>query len=234
MTKPVRELSEAAEVVRRYRHREVGDRYSPSRPEVMMARQERERALLRLLRQHATRALGDLRVIEIGCGSGSNLLELALLGFDPAKLVGNELLPERLAAARRGVPQATELWSGDAMELAIAPASFDVVYSSLVFSSLLNDEYQSTLANRMWTWVRPGGAVLWYDFTYDNPSNPDVRGVPSRRVRELFPEGRAHFRRVTLAPPISRRVASKWPFLYTVFNAFPLLRTHLLGWIHKA
>ena len=41
----------------------------------------------------------------------------------------------------------------------------------------------------MWRWVRPGGGVLWYDFTFDNPRNPDVRGVPLARVRELFPHG---------------------------------------------
>ncbi len=26
-----------------------------------------------------------------------------------------------------------------------------------------------TLLDRMWRWVKPGGGVLWYDFTFDNP-----------------------------------------------------------------
>ncbi len=86
----------------------------------------------------------------------------------------------------------------------------------------------------MWRWLKPGGAVLWYDFTYDNPRNPDVRGMPLARVRALFPEGRVQARRVTLAPPISRRVCGLHPRLYGVFNALPLLRTHVLAWIVKS
>ena len=86
----------------------------------------------------------------------------------------------------------------------------------------------------MWSWLKPGGGVLWYDFTYNNPNNPDVRGMPVRRVHELFPHGRFIVRRVTLAPPISRRVCRIHPALYAVLNALPILRTHVLCWIEKA
>jgi hypothetical protein len=85
----------------------------------------------------------------------------------------------------------------------------------------------------MWRWVRPGGGVLWYDFTVDNPRNPDVRGVPLARVRALFPVGRVHARRVTLAPPIARVVTRLHPALYTLLNTLPPLRTHMLAWIAK-
>ena len=78
-----------------------------------------------------------------------------------------------------------------------------------------------------------GGGVLWYDFIYNNPSNPDVRGVPVKLVRELFPAGKMIVRRVTLAPPISRRVTRIHPSFYTIFNFFPFLRTHVLCWIQK-
>jgi hypothetical protein len=81
--------------------------------------------------------------------------------------------------------------------------------------------------------VKPGGGVLWYDFTVDNPRNRDVRGVPLRRVQALFPQARVQAQRVTLAPPIARAVSRLHPSLYTVFNALPPLRTHLLCWIAK-
>ena len=38
---------------------------------------------------------------------------------------------------------------------------------------------------------------------------------------------------VTLAPPIGRRLCKILPALYPVFNAIPLLRTHVLCWIQK-
>lgn len=224
---------ELAAVAARYARRAPGDRYSVLRPEVWQSMQERQRALLALLNRHAPKPLADLDVLEIGCGSGANLLELMRLGFDARRLSGNELLPERAAAARVQLPAAVRLIEGDAGALPFEPASFDIVYQSTVFSSLLDDAFQQRLAERMWAWLRPGGAVLWYDFIVDNPANRDVRGVPMRRVRELFPEGRIDARRVTLAPPIARSVVRLHPALYTVCNALPLLRTHRLAWIAK-
>jgi SAM-dependent methyltransferase len=220
-------------VAARYARRAAGELYSPLRPEVLLALQERQRALVALLTAHAARPLSSLDVLEVGCGTGNNLLELLRLGFDAARLVGSELLPDRIAVARRQLPAATRLHEGDALALPFAPADFDLVYQSTVFSSLLDAGFQERLARRMWDWVRPGGAVLWYDFTFDNPRNPDVQGVPLARVRELFPEGHVTSRRVTLAPPISRRIVRLHPGLYHVFNACPLLRTHRLCWIQK-
>lgn len=218
----------------RHEARGVGDDlYSPLRPEVALARQQRQRVMLDLLSRHAAQPLDQLRVLEIGCGSGSNLLELASLGFDASRLVGNELLPQRAAAARRQLPASTALHEGDATQLPFEGDSFDLVYQSTVFSSLLDDAFQQRLADAMWRWVRPGGAVLWYDFTYNNPRNPDVRGVPLARVRALFPSARIDARRVTLAPPLSRRAARLHPSVCTLLNALPLLRTHLLCWIGK-
>ena len=121
------------------------------------------------------------------------------------------------------------LTCGDASALQAGDASFDIVCQFTVFSSILDAALRQHLANAMWRWTKPGGAVLWYDFTVDNPRNPDVRGVPLARVRELFPQGRITHRRVTLAPPIARAVCRVHPALYGVFDALPLLRTHVLA-----
>jgi SAM-dependent methyltransferase len=203
------------------------------RPDVWQTLQERQRALLALLVQAGVRRLDELDVFEVGCGAGGNLLELLRLGFAPARLHGAELLAERYAHARSVLPSEITLWQGDAMQAPVAAASQDIVLQSTVFSSLLDDAFQQRLAGAIWRWVKPGGAVLWYDFTVNNPRNRDVRGVPMSRVRELFPQGRITHRRVTLAPPLARAAARVHPGLYTVFNALPLLRTHVLAWIAK-
>jgi SAM-dependent methyltransferase len=223
---------EARAVVARYERRAPTDRYDPLRPEVWQSMQERQRKLIEVFRDNCL-PLAELDVLEIGCGSGDNLLELLRLGCDAARLSGIELLPDRVARARRRLPGATCLHEGDALTLPLASVSVDVVYQSTVFSSLLDDGFQQRLAARMWSWVRPGGGVLWYDFVYDNPRNPDVRGVPLKRVRQLFPDGRLQVHRVTLAPPIARRVVRLHPGLYTLFNTVPWLRTHVLAWIAK-
>jgi SAM-dependent methyltransferase len=195
--------------------------------------QERQRALIRLLSASGVGPVRHLRVLEIGCGEGSNLLELLQLGFSPENLVGNELLDERCAVARRRLPAAIQVLPGDAGSLTLTAGSFDVVYQAGVLSSVLDDEVQEAIADRMWSLVKPGGGVLWYDLGYDNPKNPDVRGVPVSRIRELFPDGAARIRRVTLAPPLARRLARVSPVLYVLANSIPMLRTHVLAWIAK-
>ena len=225
--------SEPRAVVDRYARRAVGDRYSMLKPDVWQTVQERQRAMLKLFASQGWADLSTLRCLEVGCGSGGNLLELLRLGFAPQHLSGVELLTDRIRHARHTLPAALALFEGDALALDLPAASQDIVFVSTVFSSLLDDAFQQRLADAMWRWTKPGGGVLWYDFTFNNPANPDVRGVPLARVRELFPGGNLQQKRVTLAPPIARRVTSLHPSLYSVFNLLPLLRTHRLCWIGK-
>ena len=224
---------EADAVAERYARRQDAGRYSMLRPEVWQAVQERQRAMLELFVRAGLQDLWSLRLMEVGCGAGGNLLELLRQGFAPQHLGGIELLPERLAQARAVLPAAVALQGGDALHAPVAAQSLDIVFVSTVFSSLLDPAYQQRLADALWAWLKPGGAVLWYDFTVDNPRNPDVRGVPLPRLRALFPQGQMRHRRVTLAPPLARALVRLHPALYPWFNALPWLRTHLLAWIEK-
>lgn len=229
-------VNETDLIKRRYEKRRniISDaRYVYTNPSVYMTQQEKERALIRLLKDLGWDDLLGKRVLEVGCGSGGNLQKLIQLGFDPANLVGNELLTDRYQAARKALPMATELVLGDACDLALPDRSFDIVMQSTVFTSILDRDFQQKLADSMWRLVKQGGGVLWYDFTFDNPRNSDVRGIRIERIKELFPEARCSCKRVSLAPPISRRVCKLHPQLYTVFNIFPFLRTHVLCWLEK-
>ena len=224
---------EARAVAARYARRRATDRYSMLNRDVWLTVQERQRAMLRLFERLGWNDLSSRRVLEVGCGSGGNLLELLRIGFTPRNLAGIELLPERFAHAMQTLPAGVVLMQGDASLVQLPDESEDIVMQSTVFSSLLDAPFQWRLAQAMWRWVRPGGGVLWYDFTVDNPHNRDVRGVPVARIRELFPDGRLRWQRITLAPPLARAVCKVHPALYAVLNALPLLRTHVLAWIEK-
>ena len=227
-------MTEPDAVAARYARRDAADdRYSPLRPEVQRWLQERQRVLRGLMLGAGIASVADLRLTEVGCGSGGNLLELLQLGFAPPHLTGIELLPERLAQARERLPSALRLVAGDATQADIPPASQDLVLQATVFSSLLDDAFQQRLADAQWRWLKPGGAVIWYDFTVDNPRNPDVRGVPVARIRALFPQGTVTARRVTLAPPLARAACRVHPRLHDALNLLPLLRTHVLAWVAK-
>jgi SAM-dependent methyltransferase len=230
-------MTECDEVRNRYdrrSRRDWNDIYSPLWPHSYLAMQEKECAMIRWIRSCGIAPTEAKRVLEVGCGSGDNLLEFIRLGFQAENLVGNELLEDRAKAARSRLPSATRIIIGDASEIDRSEGLFDIVLQSTVFTSILDDDFQQKLANKMWVVTKPGGGVLWYDFVYNNPWNPDVRGVPVRRIRELFPQGVISKWRLTLAPPISRRVVRVHPLLYPVLNVLPFLRTHVLCWIQKS
>lgn len=211
----------------------VAGRYSFLQPDVWQTVQERQRAMLRCFHRAGWVDLAAKAALEVGCGAGGNLLELLRMGFQPENLTAIELLPERAAQARHVLPAALRLIEGDARTAPIEPGSQHLVLQSTVFSSLLDPATRLALAAQMWRWLAPGGAVLWYDLRIDNPRNPDVRGVPLRELRALFPQARISASRITLAPPPARVLCRLDPRLYAWANAVPLLRSHLLAWLAK-
>ena len=212
-------------------------RHAWLQPDVWQSLQERQRVMARLFVELGWLDLSHRQALELGCGTGGNLLELLRMGFMPSHLKGIEIDEHRHAHAREVLPSSLHLIYGDALgdeaQRVIAPLSQDLVLQATVFSSILDGALQEHLADAMWRWVRPGGGVLWYDFTVDNPHNLKVRGVPVERVRQLFPQAHMHVRPVTLAPPVARWACRRNPALYHVFNALPWLRTHVLIWATK-
>ena len=210
----------------------VGALYDPLRPANVQMNLERMRAQTALLRQWiGSNDLADMDVLEVGCGTGTNILNMITLGAAPERIVGNDLIEERIKAATARLPTAVRLYLGDASRLPDEFGPFDLVIQFMVFSSILDDTLLSTLAGRMWAALRPGGAILSYDFTVNNPSNPDVRGIPVRRLQALFPRGYFTVKRVTVAPPLARRIDHR---LYPFLAMFPFLKTHRLCLIRKA
>lgn len=231
---PDRAAREADAVRERYARRPAQDwRYDRLNPAALRAAQEVERTLAALLLAAGWQDRSERRALDLGCGEGGHLLELLRLGFRPEHLRGIELLAERVASARRVLPATLRIDAGDALAIEVPAASQDLVLQFTVFSSVLDAAVQQRLAAAMWRWLRPGGAVLWYDFTVDNPRNPDVRGVPAARLARLFPGARITARRLTLAPPVARRACRLHPGLYTALAWLPPLRTHLMAWIAK-
>lgn len=165
----------------------------------------------------------------MGCGSG-NWLEM-LRGAQV--LAGIELDPERASRAAARFPEA-DIRTGDASSLPWASGSFDVVLQSTVFSSILDPEMRRAVAAGMLRVLAPGGAVLWYDFFVDNPSNPHVRGVRRREIAALFPGCRIDLRRATLAPPLARLVVPVSWTLAALLEALRVFDTHYFGVIRHA
>lgn len=166
-------------------------------------------------------------ILEIGAGNGSNSNEFKKFGFADRNLFLNELLPERIKIIKEHFPN-LKLYEGNAINTNF-DRRFDCIFQSTVFTSILNSDDRKKLADKMWELLESGGIILWYDFIYNNPKNSDVRKVSKREVKNLFPEAvRYEIHKVTLAPPIGRRVGK----LYGLFNVRPL-RSHILAVFQK-
>lgn len=166
--------------------------------------------------------------LEVGFGSLGWLGELVTWGLRESDLHGIELDPVRARKAREILPGA-DLRLGDASQIPWADEFFELVVVSTVFTSILDVAVRQMVAGEITRVLAPGGAMLWYDFAVNNPSNPNVRKVGRRELRELFPELSGTIRSVTLAPPLARFVAPRSWVAATLLEALPLLRTHLIA-----
>ncbi len=193
---------------------------------------QRERAMLDLLRRHGMSDLSEANILDVGCGDGRALQRLVDLGALPARLHGIDLIDERIERARALNP-GLEFRTGSADELPYGDREFELVTQFTMFTSILDDEMRRAAAAEMLRVLRPGGAIIWYDFHVNSPGNADVRGVDADEIRRLFPHCAIELKRITLAPPIARRVAPRSSLLASVLARLPLLCTHYLGVIRR-
>jgi SAM-dependent methyltransferase len=209
-------------------------RYSPFERANLLRLQELERGCLMLLERHGCRPLENKKILEIGCGSGYWLREFIQWGARPEHLAGIDLLPDRIAEATRLCPAGVTLRCGSATSLDLPDAAFDVAAQFVVFTSVLDASVKRAIAREMLRVLKPDGLILWYDFHVDNPRNPDVRGVKKSEIRRLFPGCTIDLRRITLAPPLGRKVVRFSRILYRFLSGIPFLCTHYVGAICKS
>ena len=147
--------------------------------------------------------------------------------------MGIDLMEERIEAAHAALP-AMEWHVGSAHALPMASASCDLILCFTVFSSILDDALCAAIAGEMWRVLAPPGYILWYDFTYNNPANSAVRAMPRSKVLAFFPRGIiGDMQRITLAPPLARRIAPRAYWLACTLERSKILNTHLLMTIQK-
>jgi ubiquinone/menaquinone biosynthesis C-methylase UbiE len=204
----------------------------PNEPWFMVARQDRERHAASLLARAGFGSLQGHPCLEVGFGQFGWLNNLINLGARESDLHGVELDPIRVEQARSVFPVA-DLREGDASALPWQDETFDLVVASTLFTSILSPEVRRMVALEITRVLANGGALLWYDFRFNNPRNPNVRKVTREELKELFPTLSGEIQSVTLAMPLLRLVAPRSWMLAQVLSAAPFLRTHLIALLRK-
>lgn len=187
--------------------------------------QQRQLALLSLLRQQKKSPQGNA-ILEIGCGRGGVLIEYLGYGTDASSLYGIDLLHDRLVDARRRIQDLT-LACADGQSLPFAHHQFDIVLQYTAFSSILDSAIKRNMAQEMLRVVKPDGLIIWYDF-WLNPTNPQTRGIRKPEIYSLFPGCDFEFKKITLAPPIARRLVPVSWILALLLEKLTILNTHYL------
>jgi len=222
-----REIERLQSVYREYMPR-VAARWSPENRGNQAILAELERRVSRMLSGSGLVPLGERRVLDVGCGHGHFLGLLQSLGARASNLHGVDLLAERIAYARSHHP-GIRFSVGNAGELAYPDHFFDLVLLFSVLTSILDPEMRKRVAAEVTRVLKPGGAILWYDFRFDDPWNPNVRGVRRTEIATYFPDCRRRLQSVTLLPPLARRLGPFTSVLYPLLARVPTLRTHNLG-----
>lgn len=137
-------------------------------------------ALTRLALQAARLAKGS-RVLDLGCGLGETLEELAAQGYEA---VGLDASPLLLQQAQNRHP-ALGLHLGQAEALPFAPACFDAAVCECCCTLFSQPEMALAELHRV---LRPGGRLLLSDFYRINPGSEDPGPrpfpLPTRNTKE--------------------------------------------------
>lgn len=222
-------------IIQRYKRRSARGMdvaYSLFEPGHLFMQRSAERVILAQLRRNGCTSLAGKKILDVGCGTGRWLRDFLNYGASPEDLYGIDLLEERVELARKLSPN-INISAGDAACMEFGDESFDIVMQSVVFTSVLELSMKRTMAAEMMRVLRPDGIIVWFDFRYDNPKNPDVRGIGKKEVRVLFPGCSCSFRGAVLLPPVARALARYSPGACHLLESVPLLRTHYAAIIRK-
>lgn len=167
---------------------------------------------------------GTGSILEVGCGSGTWLRELAA-DAEASRLHGVDLLEDRLEAAQLSLPGA-HYAQADGRSLPFESNEFALVLLINVLQDLSREDGYRVLAECRRV-LAPEGLLLIYALRLPNPFNRYTRRIARRDIS--LP---ATSRTITSLPPLTRRLGRLAPVAYPVLARVSPLRSHRL-WSYR-
>lgn len=127
-------------------------------------------------------------VLDVGCGTGENVLYLAGLGYEAWGIDGAATAIEKAKAkaAQRGLK--ANFLVADALDLQRLGRTFDTVIDTGLFH-VFSDEERPLFADSLATVLRPGGTYYMLCFSEREPGSWGPRRVTQAEIRATFSQG---------------------------------------------
>ncbi len=180
------------------------------------------------------RRIGELDILDVGCGNGHWLKRWQSWGASAGRLTGVDLRESDIDFARQNFSE-SHFVTMRGGELPFPDASFDIVFQNCAFSSILSTDLRKKVAAEIKRVLKPCGLFLSWDLAMNSPNNPTAMALRKQDLSMLFPEmDFIRDVRITLAPHLANWLASRSIKVAGFFEtAFPFLRTHLFDVLQK-
>jgi SAM-dependent methyltransferase len=162
---------------------------------------------------------GSGEILDVGCGSGWLLAELAARGVERQRLHGVDLIETRVAAARERAP-GVDVHLADARSLPFEDGRFELVAMLTSLSSMLGEESVAGALREARRVLSPTGLVVCYEPWLPNPFNRRTTTISAKALGASSLGPISDSRRLTGFPPLARRLGSLAPRLYPALARF--------------
>src|SRR3989449_6881141 len=127
-------------------------------------------------------------VLDVGCGTGENVLYLAKRGYAAAGIDGapTAINKARAKAKRRGLTAQFDV--ADALNLSVPKQQFDTVIDSGLFH-VFSDEDRARFSDSLGRVIRLGGTYFLMCFSDEEPGDWGPRRVTQLEIRSVFSDG---------------------------------------------
>jgi ubiquinone/menaquinone biosynthesis C-methylase UbiE len=176
--------------------------------------------------------INNKKILDVGCASGNKVTMLIQIGFEESNIYGIDIREESVNKALMNFPS-SHFSTMDARRLLYPDDEFDFVNISTLYSSINSEKNRQKVTEELLRVLKSDGHIIYYDLRYYSPFNPNVRPMKTLNIEKLFYGLDLQKKRITLLPPLARRLGIFTNILYPILSKISFLNSHYLYIIKK-
>ena len=167
------------------------------------------------------------KIIDIGCGKATQLINLVSLGFKQKNLFGVDINEKDISFAKENYPF-LNLSCQDAKNLEYKNDFFDLTYESTMFIQITDDDISHKIADEMIRITKKNGFLIILDWRYGKFNNSNFLACNLKRIKKIFKVSECtkliSLEHGMLIPPLGRFLSYRMSSFYFIFSKlFPFL-----------